>query len=45
MNLGQGWNIYDKIRKNGYRRISLGFNWGVSHAILRRQLQISQMVT
>jgi predicted O-methyltransferase YrrM len=31
MNLGQGWNIYNKIRERGCRRVlELGFNWGVS---------------
>ena len=35
MNLGQGRNIHEKIRKNGYRRIlELGFNWGVSTCYL-----------
>jgi predicted O-methyltransferase YrrM len=35
MNLGQGQNIYEKIRNNGYRRIlELGFNWGVSTCYL-----------
>jgi predicted O-methyltransferase YrrM len=35
MNLGQGRNIYEQIRKNGYRRIlELGFNWGVSTCYL-----------
>jgi predicted O-methyltransferase YrrM len=35
MNLGQGWNIYEKIRRNEYTRIlELGFNWGVSTCYL-----------
>ena len=35
MNLGQGRNINEKIRNNGYRRIlELGFNWGVSTCYL-----------